>query len=72
MRKVWFKIVNEILTPEQMDSRMEIYFDILKNIKKGPKLLERVITCDILPNCFLLYFQKIMVTSKSYSDEKCK
>lgn len=46
MRKVCSKMVPKILTPEQKESRMEICSDILKNIKKDPDLLERVITCD--------------------------
>lgn len=46
MKKVCSKMVPKILTPEQKDSRMEICSDILKNIKKDPDLLHRVITCD--------------------------
>lgn len=46
MRKVCSKMVPKILTPEQKESRMEICSDILKNIRKDPELLERVITCD--------------------------
>ncbi|KAJ8942334.1 hypothetical protein NQ318_005326 [Aromia moschata] len=40
MRKVGAKIVPKLLTPEQKESRMNIYADILHNIDTDPGLLD--------------------------------
>jgi len=46
MHKVCAKMVAKLLTPEQKESRMNIYAGFLNNIYNDPEFLNRVITCD--------------------------
>ncbi|KAJ8962715.1 hypothetical protein NQ318_001113 [Aromia moschata] len=46
MRKVCAKMMPKLLPPEQKESRMNTYADILNKINTDPGLLDTVITCD--------------------------
>ncbi|GFT06949.1 protein GVQW3 [Trichonephila clavipes] len=57
MQKVCAKMVPKVLTFEQQATRKSVCTDILDAIKNDPKLLEKVITCDVNPG-FLRMIRK--------------
>jgi hypothetical protein len=46
MKKVCWKLVPRILTPEQKETQMNVCAEIRQNIENDPNFLGIVITCD--------------------------
>jgi len=68
MKKVCSKMVPRLLTPEQVEIRMNTCADILQNIENDPNFIENVITCD--ESWFFQYDPEINCQSRHWKSPR--